>query len=117
MNNNINIRIQLKMDEVNYEYFDKLDNELKFKIKEQKKILNNVSLTLVVWALLVSLGIFVSNIYPETQSAVVLFGILSVIPVAILECKIAMKLSKVTKEKTQLEQTKSLVVVPKIEDF
>lgn len=89
------------MDELNYE----LEEQLKFQKKKQKKIINHVSLILLVWVMLVAIGIFVSNNYPDTQNLVITFSLLSIIPVILLEVNATMKLLQLKHETTELERS------------
>lgn len=83
-----------------------LEDKLNYKIKEQKMILNNVSLVIVVWIMCIALGLFVSRDMPEIQDTIKLIGILSIIPVVLLELKIMFRWAKVKKEKTIIEETR-----------
>lgn len=88
------------MNELDYD----LEDQLKYQKRKQKRIINHVSLILLVWVMLVAIGIFVSNNYPDTQNIVITFSLLSIIPVILLEVNATMKLLRLKHETTELER-------------
>lgn len=103
------------MDE-NYSLKNEIEDKLFDKSKEEKQVKNHVSLILISWLMIVALGLFLSLSLPDYQELIVTMSIASIIPVCLLEMKSFVKLSKIKKEKTILESSKSQLVIPK-EDF
>lgn len=94
-NNNNNIMTQNRYE---------VEDNLRGAIKKQKRIANNVSLILIVWMLLILLGLFLSNSHPEIQESIRFFGLLSIIPLGLLEIIIVSKLKRVKKDKLLLKE-------------